>query len=164
MQNLVIRKAAAGDMEIIRSLAETVWPLTYKDILSKEQIDYMMNLFYSAESLSKQIKKDIFLIAELNEEPVGFVSFSETAAAGIYKVQKLYVKTGTQGKGVGRALINFILDEIRVLNAKALELNVNRHNNARWFYEKMGFEVIREEDTDIGNDYWMNDYVMRLEI
>jgi len=39
---------------------------------------------------------------------------------------------------------------------------VNRQNNAKNFYEKLGFVVIKEEDIDIGNGYFMNDYVMEM--
>ena len=28
------------------------------------------------------------------------------------------------------------------------------------FYEKLGFQIIKEEDVDIGNGYFMNDYIM----
>ena len=44
--------------------------------------------------------------------------------------------------------------------AVSLLLNVNRQNKAKFFYEKLGFTVIKEEDIDIGNGYFMNDYVM----
>jgi diamine N-acetyltransferase len=46
-------------------------------------------------------------------------------------------------------------------NVSILDLNVNRHNPAKSFYEKIGFTVLREEDVPIG-PYWMNDYVMRF--
>ncbi|MGZ8545109.1 MAG: GNAT family N-acetyltransferase, partial [Flavisolibacter sp.] len=48
--------------------------------------------------------------------------------------------------------------------ATVLRLNVNRNNSARSFYEKLGFEMIGEEDIDIGNGYFMNDYVMEKKI
>ncbi|MEI9808163.1 MAG: hypothetical protein WDO16_09960 [Bacteroidota bacterium] len=41
---------------------------------------------------------------------------------------------------------------------------MNRSNNAKLFYEKIGFIVIREEDIDIGNGYLMNDYVMEKQV
>jgi diamine N-acetyltransferase len=44
-----------------------------------------------------------------------------------------------------------------------VDLNVNRHNKAKSFYEKMGFVVAYEEDIPIGS-YWMNDYAMRKEL
>lgn len=165
MENeLLIREAGIDDINTIGFLAQEVWPLTYSEILTPDQISYMMNLFYSPESLENQMQKHVFLLAELNTEPVGFASFSPLEEAGIYKLQKLYVKTGIQGRGLGRALIGYIVDEIRPSGAKALDLNVNRNNKAKSFYEKLGFEVLREEDIDIGNGYWMVDYVMRLKI
>ena len=40
-------------------------------------------------------------------------------------------------------------------------LNVNRHNESSIaFYEKIGFRKVYTEDNDIGNGYFMNDYVM----
>jgi hypothetical protein len=43
-------------------------------------------------------------------------------------------------------------------------LNVNRYNKARFFYEKFGFKIIDEVDISIGNNYFMNDYVMELNL
>ena len=43
-----------------------------------------------------------------------------------------------------------------------LELNVNRYNKARFFYLKQGFIMIGEEDIEIGEGYFMNDYIMEL--
>ena len=159
--NIIIRKATLGDVPGIRQLAASVWPSTYQEILSGEQIHYMMELFYSVDSLKEQFHKHSFIIGYLNNEPVGFASYSPAADA-VYKLHKLYVSTSVQGMGLGKALINFIITDLRRYEATALELNVNRNNKARAFYERMGFEVVREEDIDIGNHFWMNDYVMRL--
>ena len=96
-----------------------------------------------------------------DEEPVGFASYSPSFNDKIYKLHKLYVLTSIQGQGLGKALINFIIDEIKSAGGEALELNVKRDNKAKAFYEKLGFDVVREEDIDIGSGYWMRDYVMR---
>ena len=121
----------------------------------------MMELFYSEASLKEQFGKHQFIIAYLQGEPVGFASYSGSSNH-TYKLQKIYVNTAIQGRGLGRTLIGYIIDDISASGATALELNVNRNNKAKTFYEKLGFEVVREEDIDIGNNYWMNDYVMRL--
>ena len=161
--DVVIRKAGIMEIDTIMKLAETVWPVTYKDILSAEQISYMMNLFYSEASLREQFSKHTFLIVYLAGEPVGFASYSVTGES-VYKLHKLYILTSIQGRGLGRALINFIITALQLSGGTALELNVNRNNEAKMFYERLGFEVFREEDIDIGNGYWMNDYVMRLSV
>ena len=92
----------------------------------------MLEMMYSPESLASQIQEHehTFLIAEIEEQPVGFASFSETRADGIYKLHKLYVLPGSQGSGLGRALLEAVIEEIRPFGGSALQLNVNRHNKA----------------------------------
>ncbi len=161
---VVIRKADVNEVDTIRNLAESVWPVTYKNILSADQIKYMMGLFYSKASLEEQFGKHTFLIEYLDGEPVGFASYSPAYTEEVYKLHKLYVLTSIQGRGLGKALIHFIISALQSIGGKALELNVNRNNKAKTFYERLGFEVIREEDIDIGNGFLMNDYVMRLTV
>ncbi|MBS1665462.1 MAG: GNAT family N-acetyltransferase [Bacteroidetes bacterium] len=158
-----------GDLEDINSigfLAQQIWPITYGDILSAEQLRYMLNLFYSPASLRKQMVEDHhqFAIVEQEEEPIGFASWSATDKLGVYKLHKLYVLTGQQGKGLGRTLLQYVFETIGSKGAKTLQLNVNRHNKARQFYERMGFAVVKEEDVPIGNNYFMNDYVMEAAV
>ena len=42
-----IRKATSADCGLIQKLAWQIFPETYKEILSKEQIEYMMEWMYS---------------------------------------------------------------------------------------------------------------------
>lgn len=159
---LSIRPADLDDINIIGFLAQQIWPKTYGDILSPEQLQYMLNLFYSPASLRRQMLEDRhqFLILEEAEEPIGFASWGVTPEPGVYKLHKIYVLPGQQGKGLGAMILQFIFDDIRPEGAVRLQLNVNRYNKARQFYEKMGFVVVKEEDVAIGNNYFMNDYVM----
>jgi ribosomal protein S18 acetylase RimI-like enzyme len=61
---------------------------------------------------------------------------------------------------VGKKLIRFIVDDILPAGAETLELNVNRDNKAKDFYETLGFRISREEKIDIGQGYFMDEYVM----
>ncbi len=163
MQNeLLIRAADLDDINTIGFLAHETWPTAYGATHSQEQISYMLNLFYAPKALATQMNTDKhrFLLAELDDEAVGFASFSAIDGEGTYKLHKLYVLPSLQGKGVGRLLLEFICDELKHLKASALRLNVNRLNAARHFYEKLGFEVIKEEVNDIGRGFVMDDYVM----
>jgi diamine N-acetyltransferase len=159
-----IRKATAGDISLIRQLTFTIWPQTYGAILSQDQIDYMLEMMYSKSSLEKQINQGSqFILIFDNEEPVGFAAYFKKSPA-IYKLDKIYVLPSQQGKGTGRYMIDYIINEIKQEGSTALQLQVNRYNNAKKFYEKLGFIVIDEQDFDIGNGYFMNDYVMELKI
>lgn len=163
---LSIRLADFDDVNTIGFLAQQIWPSTYQDIVPAEHLSYMLNLFYNPISLKKQMveERQIFLIVEQEEEAIGFASWSAMEEKGIYKLHKLYVLPGRQGKGLGKTILSFIIDDIKPQGATMLRLNVNRHNKARQFYEKMGFTVIREEDIHVGNNVYMNDYVMELPI
>jgi ribosomal protein S18 acetylase RimI-like enzyme len=66
----------------------------------------------------------------------------------------------TQGKGFGKFMINEVIKIAKSNNQKGIYLNVNKYNTAKFFYEKLGFVISKEEVIDIGNDYVMDDYVM----
>jgi N-acetylglutamate synthase-like GNAT family acetyltransferase len=158
-----IRKAAVQDIPLIRELTMAIWPQAYSSIISKEQVDYMLGMMYSPASLQKQMEEEgcTFIIVYDNNNAVAFASYSETEAQ-IWKLNKIYILATQQGKGLGKFIIGYITDEIKKQHAKALQLQVNRHNNAKAFYEKLGFTVIDTADFDIGNGFFMNDYVMSL--
>ena len=46
----------------------------------------------------------------------------------------------------------------------SVRLNVNRQNNAVGFYKKMGMDIIAQGDFPIGNGFFMNDYIMAIEV
>jgi diamine N-acetyltransferase len=161
---LTIKNADLTDIPLIRELTYEVWPQTYAGIISQEQIDYMLELMYSEESLKEQINTGAkFIIVYENNTPVGFASYQEIAPA-LFKLNKLYVLPSQQGKGTGKLLVEHIITAAKKRNGEALQLQVNRRNKAKSFYEKLGFAVIKEFDFDIGNGYVMDDYVMEKKI
>ena len=160
-----IKKAGTGDIPLIRELTFRVWPQTYTSILSPEQIDYMLEMMYSEASLKKQMAENgcQFIIVYEDGNPVGFASYSEEEPKR-WKLNKIYVLQNQQGKGTGKYVIHYIIEEIKKQNANSLFLQVNRYNNAKAFYEKLGFTEIDLINLDIGNGYFMNDYVMEKKL
>lgn len=163
-ETLLIRPADLDDINTIGFLAQQIWPGTYGEILPPDQLKYMMKLIYSPRSLRRQMVSEHhrFLIVEQADEPIGYASWSVTDDPCVYKLHKIYVLPGRQGKGLGRTLLQFIFETIRPEGAARLRLNVNRFNKARQFYERMGFAVIGEEDIDIGHGFFMNDFIMEI--
>lgn len=161
-QELIVRKAGLEDINRIGYLAYEIWPAAYKEILGLEQLQYMLNLGYSPQSLHQQMTRDqqTFLLALLNEEPVGYASYAPMEQPHTYKLHKLYLRNDIQGKGLGKSLLEAVEQACLALGGTELHLNVNRHNNARHFYERQGFRIYREVDIEIGNGFYMNDYLM----
>ena len=158
--------ASNYQLSIVRDLAYQIWPIAYKEILSEHQLDYMLDLIYSIESLTKQMESNhIFLLVEESSSYIGFASFElNYDSSNKTKIQKLYVLPQIQGKGVGKKLIDIIEKEAIENNQSSLLLNVNKYNIAKDFYLKQGFSISYSEIIDIGNGYIMDDYVMEKEI
>ena len=159
---ITLRKAKEEDLEIIRDIAAATWPSTYLDIIGQAQIDYMLDKMYSRGELLKQLMEGhIFLIAEEGENQFGFAGYSIiNHEERIYKLHKLYVLPSAHGKGAGKILINEVFNQVKDAGGSALQLNVNKHNKAKDFYLKGGFTIKESVKLDIGEGYFMDDYVM----
>jgi diamine N-acetyltransferase len=161
-----IINASEKDIPSIQSIAEKTWWATYASILADEQLKYMLQAIYSTEALQKVISENSqsFIILQDESGDQGFAAFAPKAKdPSLFKLHKIYVLPENQGKGFGKILIDEVIKRVSSQGCKSLDLNVNRYNKARHFYEKLGFKVIGEEDVPIG-PYFMNDFVMRLEI
>ena len=162
---MIIRKAAESDISAISELAEKIWWPSYRNIISDEQISFMLNDMYSAESLKEQMNSGIeFLIVEKENLPVAFAGYSLTNTENqVYKLHKLYVLPTEQGRGTGRKLIEQVSSLATAKGGKILELNVNRGNPAHHFYSKIGFDIYQTVDISY-HHFILNDYIMRKKL
>ncbi len=162
---LEVREVPEEALWEVRDLAFRIFPVTYQDIVESKQIDYMMDLIYSPEALTEQLDSgQVFLILYYEGSPAGFASYTKLDEEGIFKLNKIYLDNHLQGKGIGKFLLTDVIARVKAEGGTSLRLNVNRHNDARGFYEKMGFSVLQEELIDIGNGYFMDDYVMSYKL
>lgn len=164
------RDATTDDVALIRSLADGVWQETYAPILSPEQIEYMFEMMYSHENIIAQMqeKHHHFLIIMQDTVPCAYISI-EPLGGRRYNFQKIYARREVHGCGVGRYMIEqgiewVLRNETLAPSSSAgnvvVELFVNRRNPAVGFYRHMGFDIVDTRDHAIGNDFYMNDYIM----
>ena len=163
-----IKQATTNNIGLIREIAEKTWFDTYREILSSEQMDYMFEMMYSVDSIKRQMTElnHVYFIAWLQDKPLGYVSVEQQNDT-LFHLQKLYIIPEGQGKGLGKILINKAFEFAREHakgEACALELNMNRANKALFFYQKMGMHISDQGDFDIGNGYFMNDYILRIDL
>lgn len=168
LQNMIpsIHEASPLEIEIIQSLIQRIWKPTYREILSEEQMDYMLARMYDPLTLRNQMDEGHkFLLLQEDNSPVGFAGFQfDYPEKGICKLHKLYLLPETQGKGLGKMLIHEVIEQAEQEGQQSLSLNVNRYNKAFDFYTRYGFQIRGEEDIDIGNGYFMNDYIMEYRL
>ncbi|KQB43945.1 GCN5-related N-acetyltransferase [Flavobacterium daejeonense] len=166
MNKIQIVKATTQDLQTIAEIGFKTWPVAYGEILSPAQLDYMLKAFYSKESLQANMDNGHeFILAIENTVALGFASFEHQYENSFKtKIHKIYMLPESQGKGVGKLLIDTIVQLAKENNSDSLLLNVNRFNKAIGFYQKMGFQIIQEIDIEIGLDYLMEDYVMEKKL
>jgi diamine N-acetyltransferase len=165
-QETKLRSAHMGDVPTIQAIAYAAWPEAFKDILSNDQIEYMLKMMYEEEVLERQlwVEGHGYLIAEKNGQPVGFCGFEHHKSDGATKVHKLYLLPDFKQQGIGRELLQGVERKAQFVGDKKVYLNVNKYNQAIDFYKQMGYQITKEEVIDIGNGYVMDDYVMEKKI
>lgn len=155
---LVISEATTKDFKIIQEIAYKSWPATYGSILSKEQIDYMLNLFYSEETLLENLNKKghCFILVFEDNNCLGFASYEHNYSdKNVTRLHKIYLLPESQGKGAGKLLIDSVEELAKENDSTAISLNVNKFNKALSFYQKIGFKVIAEEVIELDFGYLM---------
>ena len=157
--NILLHKAQAQDIPLIASMASKIWKAYYPAIITHEQIDYMLDKFYSASAMEEQMNggQDFYLIQSDNQT-VGYLSVTPQNSNEFF-LNKFYIDTNEHRKNIGQASFQKLLDLIPSINI--IRLTVNRSNfKSINFYFKLGFIIEEVKDFDIGNNYFMNDFIM----
>lgn len=157
--NVELIAATQKDVDLIGELAKQIWNDHYPEIIGQQQVDFMLQKLYNPESLFDQMEKgQQFHLVFADDSAVGFVAVNDEGE-GKYFLNKFYIQTGQQGKGLGSTVFSRVLNLYPAL--KEMRLQVNRQNyKAINFYFKMGFIIEYVADFDIGDGYFMNDFVM----
>lgn len=154
-----------GDKEEINEMSGIATAIVrdyYDPIIGKDQNDYMLKMFQTPEAIAEQLEHGYrYYFVRENGKNLGFVAFYPRENA-LY-LSKLYLYKDERGKGYAREILEFLKTQARELGFNRIELNVNRNNDTRFIYEKLGFTVAWEEKNDIGNGFYMDDYVYAIE-
>lgn len=149
-------------LAIVKALAHEIWPATYGPILTAAQLDYMLDLIYAIPALERAMQggQQFSLVWE-DGNAIGFFAIEHRYGnEPVTRLHKLYVLPGQHGKGVGKWLMERVLELALREGSSKISLNVNRFNPAYNFYLKSGFKVAFEEQIQIGNGFIMDDFRM----
>ena len=159
-----IRVAVEADIPLLRELAERTWRVSYAEMISSEQMSYMLGWMYSPEQIAQELRDGVvWKIAELEGAPVAYLSL--TLEGDEAKLNKLYVLPELQGRGIGAELLRYIEMLAASRGARSIWLQVNQQNvRARRAYEGAGYRVERADVFDIGGGFVMDDFILRREL
>ena len=145
--------------------AKEIWNECYKEILSAGQIEYMTGKFLSPVAIAHQIEKEDYEYYFIMDDTdvVGFIAFAVKDSALF--LSKLYVKKECRKRGCALFVMSCLESRCRKEKLSHIWLTVNVNNmGAINFYKKMGFYIYKDECTDIGNGYYMDDHFMKKDM
>ncbi|MDH6252612.1 GNAT superfamily N-acetyltransferase [Chryseobacterium sp. H1D6B] len=158
--------ATEKDIPLIQDLARRSWENAYAEILSSEQMEYMLATMYSQEEISNHLKHPkyhYYLILDENTDSFdGFIGYENGYEEQTTKLHRIYLVPESKGKGLGKTTLEFLNQKASESGDKRIILNVNKYNAAKNFYESQGYTVYDEGVFDIGNNFFMDDYLMEF--
>jgi diamine N-acetyltransferase len=152
-----------ADIGPVCALAREIWLQHYPGIITVKQIEYMLAQRYSPDAIRMQLYSGQTWWKKLlvRDELCGFACYERASEAGEMKLDKLYVHQLVRGKGYGAALVDHVEAAAREQGMNNLYLQVNKYNHASIAaYLRYGFGVKKAVKADIGNGFFMDDYLM----
>ena len=169
MQNPITIKTAKSlnDAKTISLLAKSIWVEHYTTIIGLAQVEYMTKKYQSTDQIHQDITQNgyTYYIAYSGEKAVGYAAIKPDADGNGIFLSKLYIDKNYRGQKISKRILEQILNTFQDKGAHFIWLTVNKKNtNSISAYQKMGYKIIEEIVTDIGEGYVMDDFKMRLEI
>ncbi|TAE58561.1 MAG: GNAT family N-acetyltransferase [Nostocales cyanobacterium] len=165
---LKVEKLLDSNLGELRKISREIWLSHYAQILSREQIEYMLNLMYGDGVVENEINNLGISYDQVikDHQMVGYLSYGLEVDNNIdyLKLHKCYLLPKLHGFGYGQMMLSHVLKTAQLIN-KPIILNVNKENKKGInSYTRFGFKIIRSEVKDIGNGFVMDDYIMVYEI
>ena len=167
-----VRYGNINDATMLSELGAKTFYDTFAKDNTPENISSYMKKSFSKEMQFNELSKPeiIFLIAELEDEPVGYAKLkmnsNDESVKGteVMEIERIYASQEYIGKGIGKELMKACINEARQRGCDSIWLGVWEKNlRAVDFYKKWGFCEVGTHIFSVGDDP-QNDYVMELEL
>jgi len=160
------------DATMLSELGAKTFYDTYASDNTPENIDAYIRKSFSTEIQIDELSDPniIFLIAELENEPVGYAKLkldskdeSITGTKPI-EIERIYSLQQYIGKGIGKALMQAAIDEAKQKACDSIWLGVWEKNpRAINFYKKWGFREVGTHIFMLGDDP-QRDFILELDL
>ena len=162
---------SAADQERLADIAGAIWREYWPALIGADQTEYMIEQFQSLPAIRRDMAENAyeywFLVATEADEDgeekriVGFTGGYDEPETNRFFISKIYLLADARGHGYARRVIEFYEDLCFARRLDAMYLTVNKGNDLGIrAYEGTGFRTIDAVETDIGEGYIMDDYIM----
>lgn len=160
-QNGIAFEKVVDDMGVARvaGLAARIWPEFWEGKLKEGQVQYMVDRFQSFRAISEAVSQGYeYYIFRYGDRDIGYTGFYKEGDRLF--LSKLYMERDFRGLGLSTKAFELARRRAEEQGLRAVYLTVKRDNPALGVYLHWGFTIIDSADTDIGNGYEMNDYIL----
>jgi ribosomal protein S18 acetylase RimI-like enzyme len=147
-----IERATVEEVGQIKKVLSETWVATYADHLSRSTIEQVTTLWHDPDLLRSQIEKpgDYFAVAKDGDTIIGLITVVALPADELH-LSRLYVRSESQGKGVGTRLLNAAIASYP--EAALIRLEVEQQNTvALAYWRSQKFVDIGTNMVHVGTD------------
>ncbi len=153
-------KVTKENIHEIPKLASIILPETYESIMSLNQINYILKLYYQEEAIINQIENNYnFEIIYENNYAIGF--FSYKIFNDFLQLDSIYILNKYQNKGILKKVIKYLEEKF---NKPYIEIKISKYNISLEYFKKINFIITNDKTTNIGQGYYLSDYIMQKKI
>lgn len=152
------------DIQDTARLAQMIWREHFTPIIGEKQVDYMLDKFQSAPAIAEQIRQGYLYFALMSDNrQIGYTAFR--IDDDTLFLSKLYIQKEFRSRGYARIVLDKAEETAKKNTKPVIRLTCNKNNaNSLAVYKKLGFLTVREEKTDIGSGFFMDDYILEKQI
>jgi ribosomal protein S18 acetylase RimI-like enzyme len=161
----IFRQARREDIAEIQRLARCIWDEAYRELLSKEQIEYMLRMMYSERVIREELQRGtVWELIVADGTPCGYLSYGLSEDNSV-KLFKIYIGNAFRATGIAPTCLSRVKEYAARKGRGYVFLTVNKHNKrAIRSYEKNGFAITASVVTHIGQGFVMDDYIMKCPV
>ena len=170
--NINIRKCSIADLDKLQSIGYETYDETFRSMNIQETMDkYLQESFNKKKLLTELSNKACkFYFLYLENELAGYLKVNDASAQtdindkNSIELERIYIKKDYKGQGLGKKLMNFVLQLAKEMNKNYVWLGVwGKNVDAISFYTKMGFYESGRHSFRMGDEL-QNDLIMKKSI
>ncbi len=167
-----MKRCTPEDLEDLVEISRKTFSDAFEAVNDPEDFQNYLNTTLSSKVLLNELQSPLshFYFVYSEEMIVGFFKYNEGEAQTDLKdpqaieLERIYVLTEYQNKGLGRRMINEVIQKASEMGKRYIWLGVWEENpGAIAFYESLGFEKFGKHPYYIGKDKQM-DWLMKLQL
>lgn len=164
MHKIEIVACDSDDLAAIQRISRQTFYDTFSAVNTKENMTTFLDNAYSKEQLQKELDSPSsqFYLAKVDGDIAGYTK--ENFDNEEFELERIYLEKSYQKFGLGKLLVDHAIGSAKLQKADHIVLGVWEHNeNAKAFYQKLGFKKIGQHVFQLGDDPQM-DYIYRKDL